>query len=72
MPIHVLSALAEPTRLNALQILWDQGEHCACELMARLAAMDDAGRAAYADRLEAELRRHLERGAFRRPDDSQR
>lgn len=41
-------------------------------LMARLAAMDDAGRAAYADRLEAELRRQSERGAFRRPDDSQR
>jgi ArsR family transcriptional regulator len=32
----LLSALAEPTRLRALQILWDGGEHCVCELMDRL------------------------------------
>ena len=36
--IQFLTALAEPTRLAALQILWDHGEHCACELMERLGA----------------------------------
>lgn len=36
--IPVLSALAEPTRLMVMQILWDQGEHCACELIERLGA----------------------------------
>jgi ArsR family transcriptional regulator, arsenate/arsenite/antimonite-responsive transcriptional repressor len=36
--ISVLSALAEPTRLAAVQILWDGGEHCVCELMRRLGA----------------------------------
>lgn len=39
--IAILSALAEPTRLAAMQLLWDQGEqgdHCACELMERLGA----------------------------------
>lgn len=34
----VLSALAEPTRLAAIQIVWDGGEHCVCELMQRLEA----------------------------------
>ncbi|GHG99028.1 ArsR/SmtB family transcription factor [Pseudodonghicola xiamenensis] len=38
MVVTILSALAEPTRLAALRILWDQGEHCACELIARLDA----------------------------------
>jgi len=33
----LLSALAEPTRLRALQIVWDGEEHCVCELMDRLA-----------------------------------
>ena len=33
-----LSALAEPTRLAALAILWDGSEHCVCELMAKLEA----------------------------------
>ena len=33
----LLSALAEPTRLRALQIVWDGDEHCVCELMDRLA-----------------------------------
>lgn len=32
----LLSALAEPTRLLALQIVWDGAEHCVCELMERL------------------------------------
>lgn len=34
----VLTALAEPTRLGAIRILWDGGEHCVCELMAKLDA----------------------------------
>ncbi|WP_127902349.1 ArsR/SmtB family transcription factor [Solirhodobacter olei] len=38
MPIEILSALAEPTRLGAIRILADGGEHCVCELMARLEA----------------------------------
>lgn len=33
---RVLAAVAEPTRLAALQIIWDGGEHCVCELMERL------------------------------------
>ncbi|MGC2779223.1 MAG: metalloregulator ArsR/SmtB family transcription factor [Bradyrhizobium sp.] len=37
-PVPLLAALAEPTRLAALRILWDGGEHCVCELMARLGA----------------------------------
>ncbi len=36
--VSLLSALAEPTRLGAIRILWDGGEHCACELMRRLDA----------------------------------
>jgi len=31
--IQILSALAEPTRLAALHILWDGHERCVCELM---------------------------------------
>ncbi|EEW24077.1 ArsR/SmtB family transcription factor [Rhodobacter ferrooxidans] len=38
MPIAILSALAEPTRLGAIQILADGQEHCVCQLMARLDA----------------------------------
>ena len=38
MIVKVLSALAEPTRLGAVQLLHDGGEHCACELMAKLDA----------------------------------
>ncbi|MBI1219385.1 MAG: metalloregulator ArsR/SmtB family transcription factor [Rhodobacteraceae bacterium] len=38
MPVAILSALAEPTRLGAVQILADGGEHCVCELMKRLDA----------------------------------
>ena len=35
--IAILSALAEPTRLNALRMLWDGQEHCVCELTEALA-----------------------------------
>ncbi|MDD8023160.1 MAG: metalloregulator ArsR/SmtB family transcription factor [Paracoccaceae bacterium] len=38
MPVKLLAALADPTRLGAMQILWDHGEHCACELLDRLSA----------------------------------
>lgn len=39
MPIDdLLSALSEPTRLRALQAIWDGEEHCVCELMGRLGA----------------------------------
>ncbi|MDD3370766.1 MAG: metalloregulator ArsR/SmtB family transcription factor [Alphaproteobacteria bacterium] len=31
--IAVLTALAEPTRLRAIEIIWDGREHCVCELM---------------------------------------
>ncbi len=37
-PVDLLAALAEPTRLAALRILWDGGEHCVCELMGKLGA----------------------------------
>ena len=37
-PVALLAALAEPTRLAALRILWEGGEHCVCELMTRLGA----------------------------------
>lgn len=30
---YLLAALAEPTRLAALAIIWDGQEHCVCELM---------------------------------------
>jgi ArsR family transcriptional regulator len=32
----LLAALAEPTRLAAIRLLWDGQEHCVCELMERL------------------------------------
>ncbi len=35
---EILTALSDPTRRAALAILWDDGEHCVCELMARLDA----------------------------------
>ena len=38
MPEKILAALAEPTRLGAMRILWGGGEHCVCELMAHLDA----------------------------------
>ncbi len=34
----LLAALSEPTRLAALQVVWDGQEHCVCELMDRLGA----------------------------------
>src|SRR3990167_3208083 len=34
----LLVALSEPTRLAALQVVWDGQEHCVCELMDRLGA----------------------------------
>ena len=36
--IMILSALAEPTRLEALRLVWDGREHCVCELMRALGA----------------------------------
>lgn len=35
---RILAAIAEPTRLGAVHIIWDGGEHCVCELMDRLNA----------------------------------
>lgn len=35
---RILTALAEPTRLAAMKIVWDGGEHCVCELMQVLSA----------------------------------
>ena len=37
-PVKLLAALAEPTRLSAVRLLWDGQEHCVCELMERLGA----------------------------------
>lgn len=37
-PVTLLAAIAEPTRLAALRILWDGSEHCVCELMSKLHA----------------------------------
>jgi ArsR family transcriptional regulator, arsenate/arsenite/antimonite-responsive transcriptional repressor len=31
--IKILSALAEPTRFEAIRLMWDGQEHCVCELM---------------------------------------
>lgn len=36
--VSILAALAEPTRLAAIRLLWDGQEHCVCELMQRLDA----------------------------------
>jgi len=33
-----LTAIAHPVRRAALHILWDDSEHCVCELMAKLDA----------------------------------
>lgn len=38
MILAVLSALAEPTRLEAMRLLADGSEHCVCELMQELCA----------------------------------
>lgn len=37
-PTDLMAALADPTRLEALRLLWDGEEHCVCELMRRLGA----------------------------------
>jgi ArsR family transcriptional regulator len=37
-PLTLLSALAGPTRLEALRLVWDGQEHCVCELMVKLGA----------------------------------
>ncbi len=34
----ILAAICDPTRRAALALLWGGGEHCVCELMARLDA----------------------------------
>jgi len=34
--VEILSALAEPTRLGAIRLLWDGREQCVCELMCKL------------------------------------
>jgi ArsR family transcriptional regulator len=36
--VDILSAMAEPTRLAALRIIWDGHERCVCELMRDLGA----------------------------------
>jgi ArsR family transcriptional regulator len=36
--IVIISALAEPVRLEALRMVWDGREHCVCELMRELGA----------------------------------
>jgi ArsR family transcriptional regulator len=38
MLVDLLAALGEPTRLNIMRLLWEQGELCACELIPRLGA----------------------------------
>lgn len=36
--VTILAALAEPTRLGAIGLLYDGSEHCVCELMKKLEA----------------------------------
>lgn len=36
--VSLLSALADPTRLGTLRLVWDGEEHCVCELMKTLGA----------------------------------
>lgn len=36
--LTILTALAEPTRLAAVRLLWDGREHCVCELTRALGA----------------------------------
>lgn len=35
---EILTAISDPTRRAALALVWNGGEHCVCELMARLDA----------------------------------
>ncbi len=37
-PTDLMTALSDPTRLEALRLLWDGEEHCVCELMGKLGA----------------------------------
>ena len=37
-PSTILAALADPTRLGAIRLVWDGQEHCVCELMRKLGA----------------------------------
>lgn len=37
-PTDLMTALSDPTRLEALRLLWDGEEHCVCELMTKLGA----------------------------------
>jgi ArsR family transcriptional regulator len=37
-PTELMAALSEPTRLEAMRLLWDGQEHCVCELMEKLGA----------------------------------
>jgi ArsR family transcriptional regulator len=37
-PTELMAALSEPTRLEAVRLLWDGQEHCVCELMEKLGA----------------------------------
>ena len=37
-PVKLMSALADPTRLQTLRLLWEGQEHCVCELMKLLGA----------------------------------
>lgn len=37
-PTDLMTALSDPTRLEALRLLWDGEEHCVCELMRKLGA----------------------------------
>ena len=46
---ELLTVLAEPTRLRALQIVWDGDEHCVCDLMGRL------------DVTQSRMSRHMQR-----------
>lgn len=36
--VNLMAALSDPTRLGALQLIWDGKEHCVCELMEKLDA----------------------------------
>ena len=35
-PVALMAALADPTRLGALRLIWDGNEHCVCQLMQAL------------------------------------
>lgn len=63
MPIHVLAALAEPTRLEAMRLLADGEEHCVCQLMDRLGAGQS--------RMSRHMRTLLQAGLVRARRDAQ-